>query len=108
MSANRVAVNRVVNRAVADTAFLHIADNLLKSVKIFGWVAVKLNIRNMTAVCKMVVRCFNFDFFEGCNIVINRNVEGVCIIFSVCNTGNNSETLRINFYKSALKSQGRS
>ena len=51
ISAYGIAVNGVVDRAVAYAGFLHAAYDLLKSVKVLERIAVKLDIADMSRVC---------------------------------------------------------
>ena len=75
ISAYRIAVNRVIDRSVADALLLHASDNLFKCSKICRRVSVGLNITDMSCVCKSMIWGFDFDFFKSADVVVNRNVE---------------------------------
>ena len=75
ITADRVAVDRVIYRAVADTVIVHTADDGFKRRQIFRRVAVHFNIADMTAVRQIVIRCFQLDFALSADWIINRNME---------------------------------
>ena len=74
-TADRVAVDGVVDGAVADAGFFHMADDGLKSFNIIGRIAVELDVGNMTGVAEIVERGLLIDFLKGGNIVVDRNME---------------------------------
>ena len=107
-AAARVSVNRVIDRTVANAGFLHAADNLFKRGQILKRIAVKLNVADVSGVCKSMVRSFNLDFCERIAGIVYRYMEGVGIILSVGNTRDNAVLLPINSYESAGKTLCRS
>ena len=62
----------------------------------------------MTTISKSMVRGFKLNFFKSVYRVINRDVERVCIIISVGNSGNNTKTFSVDFDKSSAQSLSRS
>ena len=99
IATDTVAVNRMVDRAVANTAFLHAANDLLEGFQIVTWVAVQLDVSDMTAVGQLMIWSLQFDFLEGADVIVNRNVEGVGVIFAVGDAFDAAETLAVDFYK---------
>ena len=85
ISANRVSVHRMIDGAISHAAFLHASYHLLECVQILAWVSVKLHIRYMTAVGERVIRRLQLDFIKSIDIVINRYMEGISIVFPVRN-----------------------
>ena len=75
IAAAGIAVDGVVYCAVAYTLLLHEAYYLLKCVKVLQRVAVKLDIADMTAVCKRMIRCLALDLVIRGYIIVNRNME---------------------------------
>ena len=65
VAADRVAVDRVVDRTVADAGLLHAADELLKGLDILAGVAVQLDIGDVAAVGQRVVRRFQPDLLKA-------------------------------------------
>ena len=65
VAADRVAVDRVVDRTVADAGLLHAADELLKGLDILAGVAVQLDIGDVAAVGQRVVGRFQPDFSKA-------------------------------------------
>ena len=83
IAANRVAVYRMVDRAVADPLFLHVADDLLERLEVFERVAIHLYIRDVTRVGEFVVRRLYVDLLERGYFMVYRHMEGVRVIFMV-------------------------
>ena len=54
----------------------------------------------MSAVGHLVERRFLPNLIKGVDIVIDRNVETVCIVVSVGHAGNHTVFLLVNPYKS--------
>ena len=75
ISADRIAVNRMVDRTVSDTDFLHIPYDLFKGSEVVERVAVKLDIADMTGIGKSVIRSFYFKLFKSVDIKVNRYME---------------------------------
>ena len=73
--ADRIAVHRMVDRAVADAVFLHAADDGFKGRRIFGRVAVQLDVSDVAGVRQRVIRRFQSDFFLSADRKIDRNME---------------------------------
>ena len=91
----------MVNGTVADAAFLHAADHLLKSVQILCRITVQLHIGDMAAVGESVVWSLQLDLIPGGDVVVNWDVEGVGIIFPISNAGDFSEFFSIHTDKPA-------
>ena len=100
IAANGVMVNGVVDRAVADAVVVHQAYDFLECVDIFSRITVNLNVGDMTAVCEVMVRTFDSDLISSGDLVIHRNVEGVCIIISVSYVRNLAEFLLVDLDES--------
>ena len=83
VAADRVAVDRMVDRTVADAGLLHAADELLKGLDILAGVAVQLDIGDVAAVGQRVVGRFQPDFFESVDVEVDRDVERIGIILAV-------------------------
>jgi len=64
VAADRVAVDRVVDRTVADAGLLHAADELLKGLDILAGVAVQLDIGDMAAARDGVERRLEADLLD--------------------------------------------
>ena len=99
VAADRVAVDRVVDRTVADAGLLHAADELLKGLDILAGVAVQLDIGDVAAVGQRVVRSFQPDFFEGVDVEVDRDVERIGIILAVGDAGDGAEAFAVDLDK---------
>ena len=75
VSANRIAVYRMVNRAVSNTALLHIANNRLKCFQILCRIAVQLHIADVSAVGQFMIWCFQTNFLECTDRIVYRHME---------------------------------
>ena len=64
VAADRVAVNRVVDRAVADARVVHRAHNRFKRVEILRRIAVHLDVRDVARVRQRVIRRFQPDLVK--------------------------------------------
>lgn len=106
IATNRIAVNGVVNTAVADPLFLHATDDLLKGFQIVRGISVQFHISNMTAIGQGVIRSLQTDFIKSTNVIIDRNVEGVGIILPIGNPGDRAVLLSVEFNKPAGKAFG--
>ena len=76
-TANRVAVDRVVDASVTDSDFRHVLHDLFESIQILRRVAVEFHIADVACVRKRMVRGFQRELLESRNLVINRHVERV-------------------------------
>lgn len=103
---DRVAIYWVVNRAVADAAVVHFADDGFESFDVVGWVAIEFDVGDVTSVTKIVVRSFDFDFLEGRNWVINRDMEGVGVEFTISDAFELAKFLAIHSGEAASKTFG--
>ena len=83
VAADRVAVDRVVHRAVADARLLHAADHALERVDVLADVAVQLDVADVAGVRQRVERRFLLDLLERADVVIHRDVEGIRVILAV-------------------------
>ena len=106
IAAYRVTVDGVVDRAVAYSAFLHAADNLLEGVKVLQRVAVQLNIADMSRIGKGMVGSLQLYLGKCVYLIVNRDMEGVGVILSVGNSLYLAETLLILSDKGSRKSLG--
>ena len=83
VAADGIAVNGVVDAAVADACIVHAADDALKGVKVLHRVAVQLHIGDVTGVGQRVIGRLQLDLFNRTDVVINRDMEGICVVFPV-------------------------
>ena len=65
IAADRIAVDRVVDRTVADAGFLHRPNDSLKRFEVLRRVAVQLNVADMTAVGQLVIRRLAGDLLNA-------------------------------------------
>ena len=100
-AADWVAVNWVVDGAVADANFLHVADSSLKGLDVFAWIAVHFDVGDVAGVTEGVVWRLNVDLLEGGNWVVNRNVEGVGVEVAISDTLDCAEFLAVHLGKAA-------
>ena len=63
-AANGVSVNGMVDRTVTDADLFHVADDRLERLRVFAGVSVKLDITDVSRICKRVIRRFNIEFFK--------------------------------------------
>ena len=94
-----VAVDRMINRAVADSAFFHAANDFLEGIQIFERISVELDIGDMAAVGELMIRCFQSDLLKRVNRIIDRNMEAVCIVVTIGNTRNAAVFFSVNANK---------
>lgn len=80
VTAHRVTVNGVVDRAVADAALPHIADDFFEGIEILQRVAVHFDIRDVSTVCQRMIRRFELELPESSDGKIHRNMEAVGIV----------------------------
>ena len=77
ISAYRVTVNGVVDSSVADALLLHAANDLLECRDILSRVAVKLDIADVTCICKRMIGSFDLDLIECIDIIVQSPSAGV-------------------------------
>ena len=70
-----IAVDRVIDRTIADAVFFHAAHDLLKRIQIFERIAVQLDIGDMPAVGQLMVRRFQADLLKRIDRIINRDIS---------------------------------
>ena len=104
--AHRVPVHRMVHRAISHSAFLHTADHLFKGLQILGGVPVQLDIGDVSAVGQLMIRGLPFDLVKGGNFIINRDVEGIGVVFPVRHPWNDAVSLLVQPHKPAGKPLG--
>ena len=104
ISANRVAVDRMVDGAVADACIVHTTDNRLERIHVVGGIAVQFNIADVTGVGQCVVRRFLLNLLEGRDVVPHRDVEGVGVVIFVGHTRNHTEAFFIHADKASRQS----
>ena len=75
VAAHRVAVDGVIDAAVADAGFLHSAHDLLESLGIVRAQTVQLDVADVAAVGQFVIRRFQRDLIEHADLVIDGHVE---------------------------------
>ena len=75
VTADRVVVNRMVDRAVSDAAVVHLAHNAFECVDIRSRVAVHFHIGDVTAVGQIVVGRFQTDLVRRGNAVVYGNMD---------------------------------
>ena len=106
IATQRIAVNRVIDRTVPDTVVMHAADNGFKGRKVFGRVAIHFHIAYMAGIGKLVIRPFQLNLLGSFDRLINRYMEGICIIIFIRYAGDFSVQLLINFKKPAAEPFG--
>ena len=105
-AADWVTVNWVVDGAVADTNFLHVADNCLEGFNVFAWIAIHFDVGNVTGVTEGVIWRLNVDLLEGGNRIVDRNVEGVGVEVAVSDALDLTKFLAVHLGKAARKTFG--
>ena len=102
-AADRVAVDRVVDGAVADAALAHEAHDLLECWQILQRVAVHFNIGDVPAVRQRVIGRLDAELVKGGDRIIHRHMEAVRVILAVRHAGDHAEALGIHPDKAAGK-----
>ena len=103
VAADRVAVNRVVDRAVADARVVHRAHNRFKRIQILGRVAVHLDVGDVTRVRQRVIRRFQPDLVKRADRAIHRDVEAVGVILAIGHARDFAVALLVELHKPAGK-----
>lgn len=106
IAADRVAVDRMVDRAVADAGVLHVADDVLESLEVVLRVAVELDIGDMAAVCQGVIRSLLLYLLVGRDREVDRDMEGVGVVGAVGDAGDGAVLLAVDADEAAGKSLG--
>ena len=106
VAAHWVAVDRMVDRSVADAGFLHAADELLKRFDVLAGIAVQLDIGDVSAVGQSVVRCLQPDLFKGVDLEIDRDMERIGVVFAVGDAGNGTKAFAVDLDKPKRPSAG--
>ena len=83
VSATRITVDRMVDAAITDVVLLHAANDRLKGFQVIARIAVHLYIGDVPAVGERMIRSLQTDLVKGADMVIDRNVERVRIIFTI-------------------------
>ena len=83
VAADRIAVDRVVDRAVADAAFGHEPDDFFEGLKVLRGVAVHLDIGDVAGIGQRVVGRFDADLVKGADLELDRDMEAVGVVFLV-------------------------
>ena len=86
----------MVDGAVAYPHFLHGLDDVFKCLKVVQRIAVNFHIADVAAVGECMVGGFKTDFVEGRDWEVDRNVEGICVIVPVGDSGNASKDFKNN------------
>ena len=107
VAADGVAVDRMVHRAVAHAAFLHVTDDRLERLEVVGRVAVKLDVGDVAAVGQRVIRRLDGDLVEGRDVVIHRHVEPVGVVVAIRNAGDHAVALAVDAHETARQPLGR-
>jgi hypothetical protein len=92
-----IAVNWVVDRAVADATIVHFADDSFESGDVLRRVTIELDVGNVTGVTKIMIRGFDFDFVEGADWIVDWYVEGIGVEFPVGDAFDFAEFFAIDF-----------
>ena len=106
VAAHRVAVDRMVDRAVAYAALLHVAHNALKGLEVGRRVAVHLDIGDVAGVGQLVIGRFQTDLFRRADGEIDRYVEAVGVVFVVGDALDRAENLAIHAHEAAGQALG--
>ena len=80
VAADGIAVNGMVDTAVADAGLLHAADYLFKSVQILQRIAVHLDVADVTGVGQSMVGGFLLDLLKGADGIVDGNMEAVGVV----------------------------
>ena len=59
-----IAVYWVVDGTVTNTTVVHFADDSFEGVNVLGWIAIKLDVSNVTSVTKVVIWSFDVNLVE--------------------------------------------
>ena len=106
ITADGIAINGVVDRTVANAAFLHVANDSLKRFQILAGVAVHLHVANVAGVRQRMIRRLKLDFAERLDIVIHGNMEAVRVVLAVSHTGNRAVTSAVHAHEATRKAFG--
>ena len=98
-----VSVDGMVDGTVADTGFLHAADNFFKGCEVGAGISVQLDIADVPRVGIRMVRRFQLNLFIGLYGVVDRNMEGICIELAVGNAGDSPEFFAVDGDKTAAE-----
>ena len=101
VAADGVAVDGMVDRAVADALFLHAANDLLECLEVLGGIAVELDVGDMTRVGQRVIRRLELDLIERVDGEVDRDMEGVGVILAVGHALDGAEALLVDADESA-------
>ena len=96
----------MIDSAVTNSGIGHAADNLFESFEVIGRIAVHLNIGDMTGVGERMIGSFQLDLFESGDWEVDGDVETVGVVFTICDAGNDTETLTIYADKSSGETFG--
>src|SRR5699024_554123 len=105
--ANRVAVNRVIDRTVTDALFFHVPDNGFEGRKVTAGIAVKLHIADVTGVGQRMIWRFQLNLQVCLDRIIYRYVERIGVILSVSDARQFSVFFAVHFYKTSAQPLGR-
>ena len=95
IAADRISVYRMIDASVTDASFFHVSYNTLKSSQVFGRITVQFYIGNMTGIGKSMVWSFNVDLLKSREMIIDRNMEAVGVVFTVGNSFDNSVSFSV-------------
>ena len=94
----------MVDRAVADSGFLHHAHDLFKRFEVLRWITVQLHIGNVSRVGERVIGRFGTNLINGADVIIHRHMEAVGVVFAIGNARDNAVFLRVDLDEAAGKS----
>ena len=107
IAADRVAVDRMVDRAVADAGFLHRADDRLERLQILRRVTVQLDVADVAAVGERVVGRLQGDLVVGGDIEVHRHMEAVGVVVADGHARDNAVAGAVDANEAAGKAFGR-
>ncbi len=88
ITTNWVTINWMVYGTIANATFFHFTDNGFEGFDVLGWVAIKLNVGDVTSVTKVHDMSFDFNFSKGTDWIVNWNMKAVGIVVAISNTFN--------------------
>ena len=103
ITADRIPVHWMVDGTVSNAVLLHAADDTFKRIQIFSQISIQFHVGDMSCIGQRMIWSFDLDLIEGRQIVVNRNMERIRIVFSVSDTFYCSVFFSVNTYKICLK-----
>ena len=95
VAADGISVNWMVDGTISNAGFFHAADNFFKSREVGAGIPIQLDVADVPCVGVFVVWRLQLNFFIGLYGIVDRNMERICVKFTVCNAGNSPELFTV-------------